>query len=267
MKRILEIVKTIYKLNWKKKVLYLFFFIFLVFFVCLAMAPLNKIREFNKLVKSDTVFLEKYDSMYFHSEMKMLVQEKAYKEALLKLAESDSIQLIINLSDSTVNLSIKGVVIHRTKVGSLEVDKIFKKMPVIQQARFFSEPLEIHSQYATIIKEPIVVRHAPKDTVEAAQNVWQPDTLIQNPAFLIFTVEHDFHFIFEQEENNGSDDKREKFHFYNRLRMQNSMLALRHFVLFEKQEYHPKIVLKMPADDLRAIYRALPTKAYIVIKL
>ena len=77
--------------------------------------------------------MEKYDDIYNHPEMRPLIKEKTYKEALLKLAESDSIQLVINLSDSTVNLSIKGVVIHRTKIRSFSRDRIFKAMPVIQQ--------------------------------------------------------------------------------------------------------------------------------------
>jgi len=266
MKKIKEIAITINKLNWKIKVLYLFLVVFFIFLINIAITPLHKMKELDSLVKSDSLFLKIYDSIYDYPEMRLLVKEKAYKEALLKLAESDSIQLVINLVDSTVNLCIKGVMMHQTKVRSFDRNKIFKEMPLIQQVKLFSQPLPVHSLYATIVKEPIVVRHAPKDTLEAALNAWQPDTLIQNPAFLILSVEHGINLIFEQEDNPTFHDKWKKFNFYNSLRIRSSIHAVSNFVRLKKQEYHPTII-KMSVNDLRAIYRALPHNAFIVINI
>jgi hypothetical protein len=253
--------------EFKKIALYISLTLLFVFLINIAFAPLHKMREFENQVDSDSLFLEKWDSIYLHPEMRMLVQEKAFKEALLKLAQSDSIQLVVNLSDSTVNLSIKGVVIHRTKVRSFERDRIFGKMPLNQQVKLFSQPLRVQSQYATIVKEPVVVRNAPKDTLEAALNAWQPDTLIQNPAFLILSAEHGINFIFEQENNPTMQDSWKRFEFYNRLRIKHSIQILSNSVRFRKQDYHPTITIKMAADDLRAIYRALPYNALIVLTL
>ena len=265
MQKIKEIGKSIYRLNWKFKVFYLFLTGFFVFLINIAIAPLYKMQEFESLVNSDSLFLEKYNSIYNHPEMRLLVKEKAFKEALLKLAESDSIQLVINLSDSTISLSIKGVVIHQIKVRSSDRNKVFIKMPLIQQVRLFSQPLPVYSQYATIVKEPVVVRQAPKDTLEAALNAWQPDTLIQNPAFLILSVEYGINLLLVQEDNPTFQDKWQKFNFYNRLRFINSIRAVSNFVRLKKQDYHPAITIKMPVDDLRAIYRALPNNTFIVI--
>jgi len=265
MQKIKKIGKLIYKLNWKFKVFYLFLTVFFVFLINIAIAPLHKMQEFEGLVNSDSLFLEKYDSIYNHPEMRLLVKEKAFKEALLKLAESDSIQLVINLSDSTVNLSIKGVMIHQTKIRSIGSDKIFDEMPLIQEVKMFSKPLSVYSQYATFEKEPVVVRHAPKDTLDAALNAWQPDTLIQNPAFMILSVGYGINLIFEQEDNPVFQDKWQKFNFYNRLRFINSIRAVSNFVRLKKHDYHPAITIKMPVDDLRAIYRALPNNTFIVI--
>ncbi len=267
MKKIKEIALLIYKLKLKVKVLYIFLIVFFVFLVSIAIAPSHKVQEFKNLVNTDTLFIEKYDSMYNHPAMKLLVIEKAYKESLLKLAESDSIQMVINLTDSSVNLSIKGVVIHHTKINILEKDKIFKKMQVIEQLKLLSQPLAAHSQYATIIKEPVVVHHAPKDTIEAALNAWKPDTLIQNPAFLMLSVEHGIHIIFEQDKNPTFYAKWKKFNFYNHIRIKKYIASISNFVCLKKQEYHPTILIKMPVHDLRAIYRALPNNTFIVLKL
>lgn len=255
------------RLNWKIKVLYLFFVVFFIFLINIAIAPLHKMHEFESLVNTDSLFLENNDSIYFHPEMRLLVKEKAYKEALLKLSEYDSIQMEINHADNTVNLYIKGVLVHQTQVGIFQRDKIFKYMPLMQQVKLFSQPLPVQSHYATIVKEPVVIRHAPKDKLEAALNAWQPDTLIQNPAFLILLVEHGIHLIFEQEKNPTFQDKWKKFNFYNKIRLRNSIQAISNFVSLKKQDYHPAITIKMPVDDLRTIYRALPNKAFIAINI
>jgi len=255
------------RLSWKTRVLYLFFTLFFIFLLTVAIAPLHKMQEYENLVHSDSLFLEKYDDIYNQPDLKLLIKERSYKEALLKLSESDSIQLVINLSDSTVKLSIKGVVIHQSKVGSFDRDKIFEKMPLIQQLKLFSLPLAVHSQHATIVKEPVVVRHAPKDTLEAALNAWQPDTLIQNPAFTIFSLDYGINLILEQEDNPSFRDRWTRFNFYNSLRIRSSFRAISKFARLKKQDYHPDITIKMPVDDLRAIYRALPNQAFVVINI
>jgi len=267
MNKFKDIILFIYRLNWKIKLLGLFLALFFIFLVTIAVAPLHKMREFENLVQSDSLFLEKYGDSYNQAEMMPLVKEKAYKEALLKLSESDSIQLVINLSDSTVNLSIKGVMIHQTKAGSIDRDRLLSEMPLIQQVKMFSEPLNVQSEYATIVKEPVVVRQAPKDTLEAALNAWQPDTLIQKPAFMILSADHGIDIILQQENNPEFRDKWKKFNFNNRLRMKGTLQSVYAFVTLKKQDYHPGITIKLPADDLRAIYRALPDHTLIVITL
>ncbi|MFH0756793.1 MAG: hypothetical protein V2B15_05870 [Bacteroidota bacterium] len=267
MQKFRDIAIAIKRLDRKIKALCLFFIILFLLLLSMALAPMHKMQEFERLVNSDSLFLEKYDPVYNQPEMRQMVKEKAFKEALVKLAESDSIQMVMNLSDSTINLSIKGVVIHQTKVASFYRDKLLNRMPLMQQVKLFSQPVAVQSQYATIVKEPVVIRQAPKDTLEAALNAWQPDTLIQNPAYLILSLDHGIYIIFEQETNPTFHDKWTRFAFYNRLRIRGSIRAVFRFVTFKKQDYHPAITIKMPADDLRAIYRALPGQPFIVIHL
>ncbi|MEZ5195787.1 MAG: hypothetical protein R2764_05145 [Bacteroidales bacterium] len=262
-------IKTFFGFKW---ITYIYLFLVLVIFAWLiniAIAPLNKSEQIQKLINADSVFTDNFNSTFYNPEMEVLVKEKAYKEALLRLSENDSIQLVVNLSDSTVNLSLRGILIHQTKIATFTKDKFFDKFSLIQEIKLFSQPLLLQSQYATIVKEPIVVRHAPKDTLEAALNAWEPDTLIQNPAFVSLVFEHNIQLILEEDddENRAFYDEREKFGFYNHLRLEKLKHSASRFFSFKKQEYFPVIKIKMPVDDLRAIYRALPAYTYIVIKL
>lgn len=253
------------KMHWNKYIIVPVVVVLFIFSVNIAISPRYKIRELENLAMSDTSILVKTDSIYNHPSIVTLQKEKAYKEALFNLSEKDSIQMVVNLSDSTVNLSIHGVTIHQTKVRTFKKDKLFGVLSFPGQMYLFSRPFQVNAQYATIVKEPIVVRHAPKDTLEAAVNVWQPDTLIQNPAYLILTLPHNIDLIFEQDNNPTFRDKWKKFDFYNRLRWQKTVNAISNFANLRKQDYHPTITIQMPVDDLRAIYRALPNQAYVVI--
>jgi hypothetical protein len=224
-------------------------------------------KEFKGLVNSDSLFIQRFDPVYNHPEMSPLVKEKAFKEALIKLAEQDSIQMVFDGSDSTVNLFLKGVRIHHVHIETLKKDKLFDRMPLKQKVKLFSQPLSVQSQTATIEKEPVVVRYAPKNEQEAPLTAWQPDTLVQNPAFVCFSMDHGIQIILEQTNNLTLQDKWQKFKFYAHLKWIHSNRAMVNFIRLKKQEYHPVITIKIPVDDLRAIYRALPNKALMVINI
>lgn len=241
--------------------------ILLSFVIYVGVSPLHKINEFNRLVRADSLFVEQFDSIYNHPDLKFFVKQRSYKQALLKLSEQDSIQLIVNLADSIVCLSIKGVIIHETQINNFKEDKVLKKLPNMEYVKLFSQALKIQSQWATIVKEPIVVRQAPKDTAEAALNAYQPDTLIQKPAFMKLELDHGIHIIFEQDVNPTFKHKFVRFAFITKINVKNIYKEILHFIRFQKSEYNPTIVIKMPADDLRAIYRAFPTNTYVVLKI
>jgi hypothetical protein len=84
-----------------------------------------------------------------------------------------------------------------------------------------------------------------------------PDTLIQKPAFLLLHTEYGLDLVMEQDVNARFRDRWKQFTFHGRIRLER---------IFSR-EYHPAITLRMPADDLRAIYRALPRHARVVIHL
>ncbi|WP_346856462.1 hypothetical protein [uncultured Draconibacterium sp.] len=267
MQSIKSVKNSFYKVTWRGILFLLIGLVLLAWLISIAIAPIHKTKELQNLVASDSVFIEHFDKNDYHPELVNLVKQKTYKEALLKLSENDSIQLVLNLSDSTINLSIKGVAIHQTKIEKFKKDKFFSKLSLPLEIKLLSQPIGIQSQYATIVKEPIVVSHAPKDTLEAALNVAQPDTLIQNPAFVVFTLEHDLQIILEQDKCLNSSDKWAKFGFYKQLYIKTISTSAKNFFNWKPQEYIPTITLKIPVDDLRAIYRALPNNTFIVLAL
>ena len=256
-----EKFKAFYNINRQRLFRYAIFFIALFVFFTTLVSTAIRINEINRLVQADSLFVQSYDSSFNDPELSSLLKERTYKQALIKLSENDSIQLIVNLQDSIVALSIKGVIIHETKVEHFDIDHFFERLPQMSYARLFSYPLSVNSQYATIVKEPIVVRNAPKDTLEAALNAYEPDTLMQKPAFLQLKAEYGIHVLFQQETNPTLNDKISCLWFRIKI-LGSEVLDL---IVLKKPSYNSKIIIKIPNDELRSIYRALPTNTFLVL--
>lgn len=237
----------------------------IAFIISSGLAPAHKISKIREQVYNDSLFMVKYGEDYKYNEISPLLKEKAYKTSLLELSKQDSIQLAINLPDSLVVLVLKGVEIHSVPVKIEKVDPLLIALTNLEYFHMFSSPVQIINQKSTIIKEPIVVRHAPKDTAEANLNAYKPDTLIQNPAFLQLSLQNGIRIILEQENMAEGKDYWTKRGFYISLAAKKFTGKIVDFVSFKNLEYEPVIKITMPANDIRAIYRALPENSFLAL--
>ncbi len=187
-----------------------------------------------------------------------LLKEKAFLEAQIELSNSDSISMAIDLSDSTAVLQIKGVSIYTAKITNFTYSNLLNDISVPVYYKIFKEPLAIHEQFSTVAKEPIVIKIAPKDTIEAAKAEVIPDSVVNQSAVLKFFISEDILVVITNHEEEGSI-------FYQKLNW--SYQFLKQLVEFKKVVYQPTIKLIIPNDDIVVIYRALPWKAKIAIKL
>ena len=260
--------KFIEKILQHKRLVSAVAFTWLIIFLYLlqmALLPTQKKHELTRLTYADSLFITAYDTLNDQPMLTSLSRQIAFKKALLQISENDSINLVVNLHDSTVQLTINGVIIHTTIIQSFHVDPLFLHLSNMVYHKLFSQPLTIVEENATIVKEPIVIRQAPKNPEEAAINAYQPDTLIQNPAFLRMKLEHNIQIVFEQDTIISWEDKKTAFMFKLQYRMTYFINSLKSFISLKKQEYNPDIFIQMPVNELREIYRALPENSSVVI--
>lgn len=234
--------------------------ILVLILVKLGLAP---ILTLERMQQSST--LTEADRIYFTVAPDSLVQTISYKRALLELSSKDSIQLVLNLPDSQAILSIHGVPIFTSKLSYIKLDPFLKKLPSSIYADSFHQPLTITTIKSSIIKEPIVERQAPKDTVEAALNAYMPDTLIQHPALVQFTLINGLNIFMEQTPNKSMDAKRTKWQLNSQYLLSRSKDLVESIFTSKTYEYQPSITLKLSSDDLRSIYRALPKQAPMIV--
>ena len=201
---------------------------------------------------------------YNHPSLQKTVKEIAYQEAFISMAKIDSIGLIVNLSDKLLQLSLQGVIIHSAPMESVSDDGFFKAMDICSYQNLFSVPLEITEQRATVEKEPIVVKQAPKSEAEAlaAATPFAIDSVkAQQIADVELTIGAGFK-IYIYDSSLGC--KRADKHDSIQGETWNNMKRVAHI---KQPEYQPAIYICISKKDALSIYRALPKRAFMVMKV
>ena len=256
---------TLFFKGFRVYILIIFLILLFIFFMSIALSPTGRMREIKTETEKDSVYMQNYEPILNSPGLKTQGREKTYMQALLSLSGKDSIQLAISLPDSTVSLYIRGVEIHRARISGFKTDRLVKNMEEIYYCGIFSHPLEVISRHATIVREPVVIRQAPKDTVEAGMNAWQPDTLIQNPAYVQLETEHGITLVLEQDKTHTLREWMVRTGFRTHMHIRKCGCLLARCITLHRPCYDPVIRIRLSQEDLRTVYRALPRNAFVVL--
>jgi hypothetical protein len=242
--------------------------VFIAWFTILsAMAPSRKLDEMKKEFstalpdKKDGGEKIRTDSAYLN-----LVKERAFLQSRIIMAETDSIYLTIDLPDSLINLEISGVVVHKATISSYKASSILLKGNENIISAMLATPFTISSDLATIKKEPVMLKMAPKDTSEYKPDM-MPDTSIAEPVNYILEMTDGTRIYVYQQEDDKRADRVAAFRFDLDDRMDLAKKALRRVVAMKVPEYHPYIKIRLPRADAKIIYRALPKNGQIAVFL
>jgi len=193
-----------------------------------------------------------------------MLKEKSFLQSRVALAESDSIYLTVNLKDSTINLEINGVSVHNTAISRYSVSKLFKGENNYVILSMLGVPLTISRNYASIEKEPLMIKLAPKDTSEYEPDII-PDTADFEPVNFIMEMENGTRLFVYQEEKLKQGDGMRRFIFDMKHRIRFEAAGFRRIFTFRVPEYHPFIKLRIPRSDAKIIYRALPGRGQVAV--
>ncbi|MDX9882561.1 MAG: hypothetical protein RBS73_10885 [Prolixibacteraceae bacterium] len=247
----------------KKRIIGIALSIFLVAFAFTLLSVFLSVRRLS-------TFNEKYGqkedekSCYDHPSFQKTVKEITYHEAFINMAETDSIGLIVNLSDSLLQLSLEGVIIHSAHIESISGDGFFSALDICSYQNLFSSPLEITEQHATVEKEPIVVKQAPKSEAEALASAapYAADSVkAQQIADIELMIGAGFEvYIYDS----SAGCKRASKH----IGIQGETWKnIKRMVQLKRPQYQPAIHICVSKNDALSIYRALPRKALMIMKI
>jgi hypothetical protein len=242
------------------------FFIIMVFYysVMAIISPSVKIAAINKefgCVPPENGAID--ERLFSDSAFVELNRSKAFVEARITMAETDSICLALNLSDSTAILEINGVAVHKAKLSYISISKVLIKADEYAVSKMLSAPFTISKDFSTIRKEPVMIKIAPKDTSEYKPDIL-PDTARIEAVNYMMEMENGIRlYVYQQNDEEGGGLR--KYFFDVNDRFKNIAAIFKKILVFKEPEYHPSIRIKMDRSDARIIYRALPRKGQIAI--
>ena len=193
-----------------------------------------------------------------------LIRKKAFLGSQVKLAEADSIGLLINVRDSVIQLMVKGLPIRSVKISEYDVSPFFHRANQEAIYRMLSSPVKITDMQATFMKDPVSVKIAPKDTSMAVVDE-KPDTTDYEAVFFTLNTDQNIRFFFEQQEDTIGADRRARFFFDLKDRSKNSIATLKAVAEFNAPPYVPYIKIWIPKAEAKIVYRAIPREGLIVL--
>ncbi|MDP4223168.1 MAG: hypothetical protein Q8868_07635 [Bacteroidota bacterium] len=195
-----------------------------------------------------------------------LYKEKAFLQSRIAMAESDSIYLTLDIPDSVANLELSGVTVHQVKLREIKLSRILRASDNYAIISMLSSPLNIVRYYATIKKEPLMIKMAPKDTSEFKPDII-PDTTDREPVNYLLEMDNSMKIYFYQDTDTSKSDKKELFFFNSADRINSCLNSLKNVVRGKVPEYKPYIKVWLPKADAKILYRALPRKGQVAVCL
>lgn len=197
-----------------------------------------------------------------------LETEAAFLNARLQAAKIDSITLSLNLRDSTLNIDIRGVTVRPCKIQEFSISKGFKHLPDrTALLAWLSTPFVLEQELATIPKSQIIVKKAPKDTLEAQKMYREPIPPERKDVYVALKFDRGLILEIEQAEQPSWQGRFSKWQFAARQAFASAAETLRALANLQLPRHPLWIKVKISAEDARAIYRALPHQAQLSLNL
>lgn len=193
-----------------------------------------------------------------------MIRDKAFLGSQVKLAESDSIGLLINVRDSVIQLLIKGLPVRTVAIDEYDISPFFERANQEAIYSMLSTPLTITGMQATFMKDPVSVKIAPKDTSQTVESV-KPDTTDFEAVFFTLETDRNIRFFFEQQEDTVGADRRARFKFDLKDRSRSATATMKSVVRLKTPPYVPYIKIWIPKAEAKIIYRAIPREGLIVL--
>ncbi|MCK3683319.1 hypothetical protein [Maribellus sp. YY47] len=223
------------------------------------------VQEHLKMVSEikdvDVPFYDVKDSAWISA-----FKDRNWIECRLETSKTDSISLSVNLKDSILQLELKGVVIKTTPIIELHADRFFEELNPVAYHHYFGEETASREMQATIEKIPLIVKKAPKDTLEYAAQSHVVDTLKREDVHWLIMLDNGIELRVE-----GTDTTRTSNAWHNKFWLKQDYHQIKNnfakTLKFEVPQYNPTIKLVISENDAKAIYRALPRQPRVCIRL
>ncbi|PTN08822.1 hypothetical protein [Mangrovibacterium marinum] len=196
-----------------------------------------------------------------------LYRDKTWLESRFQLTKADSISLSVNLKDSVLQLELKGVVLKSSKLIDFQIDELFRRLNIGAYHHYFGEPARGTSLLSTIARSPLVVKKAPRDSVEYANQQHIIATTRQEIVHWMLTLDNQIVLKIEGVDTDARSEWLQSKQFWWKQDLKQAKTDLQKTIRFKQPDYRPSISLILNEADAKAIFRALPDQPQVCVRL
>ncbi len=190
----------------------------------------------------------------------------AFWQARLQLAQGDSIGLVVNLKDSLASLEVKGVPLRVCRIQRFHIGSAFRRLRAQGRLQsWLATPFTLQGHLATLPRAPVRVIEAPADTIEAQKRPASEVALEKRDVHYMLAFDRDLVLAIEQTQASSFTGWWEKVWYQSRRLLAAAREAVESMAHGELPQHRVLIELELAQEDAKAIYRALPSRAGMVL--
>ncbi len=214
-------------------------------------------------VKEEAVSTSK-DEILEYFEVK---KKETFLKVLYGLAAEDSIYLVLDLQNNVATLEMKGIPLHDSPLKSVWISNSIKLFHTEALIKWMSQPFVLKNVVSTIERVQFLVKNAPKDTIEANKADAIPVPRKTEDVYISMNFERNLQLVIQQSELSEGADKARIDSLKNNLFKRESEKSIKALTSLKREAVTPKIVITLPKADAITLYRALPQRLKMVIKM
>jgi len=196
-----------------------------------------------------------------------LKKSEQFFQSLLNLVNDDSSYLVLDIIKKTATLEIKGISLYECQIVDSHISSSIKDQPAGTLLNWMAEPFFLKYNDATITKASLVEIIAPKDTLEANKRDETPRAPKRDDVYIIMDFERNLRLVIlqaEKPDKEGSKNIRALQWKYKKNEIAKSLNALIHL---NREPTMPTIEIVVPKEDATILYRALPYRPKMLLRL
>jgi len=237
-------------------------------------APKKNVKVDKSAKKADAKVQNSSESEVSGSNSKddlMKLFELKKTETLLRsrynLSSEDSIYLVLDLINKVATLEMKGIPLHDSNIKDVWISNSIRMFHTEELLHWISQPFVLKNANATIDRVQFLVKNAPKDTIEANKAEALPTPRKTEDVYIVLNFERNLQLVIQQTEISEGADKARIDSLKRSLFKRETTKSIKALSSFKRDAITPKIIIKMPKTDAITLYRALPQKLKMVLRM
>lgn len=228
------------------------------------LAPFNEAEAFRAKYKSEVENTEGASRKSL--DILALENEIAFQLSDVSLTGNDSVYLVVDLVNSLIKLELQGITLDEFPIIRYKECSMLKNLDPEILNNYISKPFIVENTISTIEKMALKTKLAPKNEEEASMMI---DTIKPDTAFVRHSLfcDRDLTIEIVQDSIVNKDNILQNKVLLNERRKENLKSIVTSALNFQPTSYTPSIVIVLSKKDARTIYRAIPYKAQIALRL